>query len=677
MSLTPSLKLTGGPRTQIFESDGIFDQVTKFDGLWNGWVRVRANAGAAGGDGVTITQFGHSAQNLVSQLSHQLRSGRYSPGPVRRIYVPKFKGGKRPIDIPCVRDRVIQAAAASALVPILEPEFEDSSFAYRPGRSVADAVRRVMALRREGYQHVIDADIQSYFENVPHARLISQLERYVHDASLIDLVGLWLEHHSHLERGLPQGSPISPILANLYLDSIDEAIAMRGVRLVRYADDFLVLCKSEALAGNTLERLAHLLDEQGLALNAEKTRVVDFDKGFTFLGHAFVRGMVWQEAARLDTTPNEADAHIADVTQIDELDALHNSSDRHADKAPRGRWAPRQRILYILEPGRVLSVDGESFIVRGGESKAALIKIPHQRLDRIELGPDTELEAAALDLAASSETSVFRIDGYGQAIGRWVGRSGGNAERHLAQCALTLDAPRRLAQARLIVSGRIRNQRVQLKRMARTRPEGDLSKTTAKLAQLIRQVERKPDLSIEQIMGFEGAAAALYWPSVSALLGQPEIFGGQRARRVGHDPLNCVMDILAGLLTRDVTVAVERAGLHPGIGVLHATTAGSEALVFDLIEAFRAPILEACAFAMIGRKALTSTDFSNSAQGWRLTRVGWAVVIRQYEAWVQRPILSPHSNQRVLWRGLFEEEALAFAQACEAKSVFTPYRMDW
>jgi CRISP-associated protein Cas1 len=434
------------------------------------------------------------------------------------------------------------------------------------------------------------------------------------------------------------------------------------------------------MAIGALEKMGTLLARHGLSLHPEKTRIVDFDKGFRFLGHVFVRGMAWQEAARLDATPDDGALRAAaDALEVWQAvaDAPAPIPDPIHDKPQRGRWAPRQRVMYVLEPGRRLSVQGESFVVLEADGGAPIVRIPHQRLDRIELSQVALVDADALDLAAASDVTILRIDGYGQAIGRWSARAGGNAERHLAQCALTLDHDRRIAQARLIVGTRIRNQRVQLKRMSRSRPEGDLSKTTAKLAALIRQVERKPDLEIAEIMGFEGAASALYWPAISHLLARPELFAGRRRRRAGHDPLNCLMDVLAGILTRDITVAIERAGLHPGIGVLHTTTAGSDALVFDLIEAFRAPILEACAFAMIGRGAITPEHFAKTSQSWKLTREGWAVAIRQYEAWVQRPILSPHSGQKVLWRGLFEEEALAFAQAIETKEAFTPYRMDW
>jgi CRISP-associated protein Cas1 len=668
-----------------FVLGGLYDAFSRHDALWAAWEKVRANAGAAGGDGISIAQFQASAEGRISQLSHRLREGRYAPGPVRRVHVPKPKGGFRPLDIPCIADRIAQAAVAAALMPVLEPEFEDSSFAYRPGRSVAQAVRRVMAHRREGFRHVVDGDIVRYFEQIPHGRLIARLEQHVSDAALLDLIGIWLEHHSHTERGVPQGSPLSPILANLYLDSIDEAIEARGVRLVRYADDFLLLCKSEALAGDAMAAMAHLLAEHGLELHPDKSRLIDFDRGFRFLGHVFVKGMVWQEIDGPDGAPSEdvvAAAEAATLAFDQKASLLPPPPDPAEDAPPRGRYAARQRVVYVLEPGRHVSAAGESFIISdrcdaGGEGGEVLISLPYRRVDRIEIARTVSLDAAALDLAAASGTVLVRTGGFGETLGQWHGADGARAARQLAQAAIVLDPAKRLAQARLIVGARIRNQRVQIKRMSRTRPDGATAVATQRMDRLVRSAERKLNIGIPELMGFEGEAAQLYWPVIAELMALPEMFSGRRRRREGHDPINAALDLISGFLLRDLTVAIERSGLNPGFGLVHETADGADALAYDLMEAFRAPIVEACVFAAAGRKAFTLEHVEAWGRGWRLTRDGYRMLVRQYEAWVQRPILSPHSGEKVLWRGLFEEEAIAFAHACERGETYQPYLMDY
>jgi CRISPR-associated protein Cas1 len=681
-----------------FAPGGLFDAATRFDALWDAWEKVRANAGAAGGDGVTIAAFAATAHGRLSQLSHRLREGRYAPGAVRRVYVPKPKGGVRPLDIPSVADRVAQAAVAAQLTPVLEPHFHDASFAYRPGRSVAMAVRRVASLRRDGYRHVVDGDIRRYFEMIPHPRLISRLEQHVDDGALIDLIGLWLEQHSHEERGVPQGSPLSPLLANLYLDAVDDAIQSAGVRLVRYADDFLVLCRSEALAGDAMARIGALLAAQGLELNLEKSRLVDFDQGFRFLGHLFVRGMVWRELAGEDDTPAEDAIAAAEAMTRQEAELARDADaqsrpapvDPSAEAPPRGRYALRQRVLYLLQPGRRLTAEHDSFVVRDTGAKemasgqiaaddmgAVVVRAPHRRIDRIEVYTGADIDAAALDLAAASDTMVVRVNGFGVAQGRWLPPGPARATRALAQAAMVLDPARRLAQARLIVGARIRNQRVQLKRMSRTRPEAELAVVTNRLKRLLRAAELKPGLDIAALMGFEGEAAALYWPAAASLVGAPALFSGRRESQTRSDPMNAALDLLSGLLARDINVSVDRAGLHPGFGILHATQDLGDALVYDLMEAFRAPIVEACLFAAIGRGAFTAEHATRFGDGWRLSREGMRVLIRQYEAWVQRPILSPHSGEKGLWRALFEDEAMALARAVETSSTFQPYLMDY
>lgn len=219
----------------------LYDTATRLDSLERAWQRVRANAGAAGGDGLTVAQFDQAAAARLLSLHKALRDGSYAPGPVRRVSIPKRGGGERVLTIPCVADRVIHTAVVAALVPVLEPGFEDVSFAYRPGRSVAQAVARVQALRDSGHTWVVDADIERYFDRVPHGPLLGVLETVVDDPALLDLIALWLEHAGDQGAGLPQGSPLSPLLSNLYLDSLDEdslaAAFGRGVRLVRYADD--------------------------------------------------------------------------------------------------------------------------------------------------------------------------------------------------------------------------------------------------------------------------------------------------------------------------------------------------------------------------------------------------------------------------------------------------------
>ncbi|WP_137177014.1 CRISPR-associated endonuclease Cas1 [Roseomonas sp. AR75] len=668
-----------GPR---FPPDSLFDRATRHATLWLAWEKVRANNGAAGGDGMTVARYAPAAHGRLSRLSHDLRNGRYRPGPARRVFIPKPDGGVRPLDIPPVQDRIAQAAVAIVLTPLLDAEFEDSSFAYRPGRSVLQAVARVAKHRRAGFRWVVDGDITRYFERVPHEGLLSRLERSVSDAPLVDLIATWLEHHSHEGRGLPQGSPLSPLLANLYLDEVDEAIEGRGLRLVRFADDFLILCKDEALAAGAKARMAALLAEYGLELNAEKSRITSFDQGVRFLGHLFVKGMVVKEIPLDDMPPEDAlaaaEQWTAAVTEAPDASVPDDPGAEAA--APPGRWAARQRVMYVLQPGRRLATAGESFVVREAETELARVA-PH-RVDRIELGRGVALDVEALDLAAATDTVVLRTDGWGRALGRWTPAGSGRAKRQLAQAALVLDPARRIALARRIVSGRILSQRTLLKRLSRGKPPPAFKAAATEAAPRLRRLARAAALdpklgTTAALMGQEGAAAAIYWPLLALSLDKPEFFRGQRRRRQGEDPVNAVLDVLSGLLARDLEVALERHGLHTGFAVLHAAEDGVEALVHDLMEEFRAPVVEACALALFGRRALEAKHFDAWGDSWRLTGDGYSACIRGYEAWVARPVRGQRSGESMLWRGVMEEQALAYAAQCEDDTPYEPYRMDY
>ena len=184
----------------------------------------------------------------ISQRCRALRDGSYRPGPLRVAFVEKPVGGRRKLTIPCVRDRLVQSSVAQILTPLLDAEMEEASFAYRPGRSVADAVKRVEMLRRQGFVWATDADIDDFFDTIPIDALHSRFSQSVTPGPLTDLLAIWLEQAADRGRGIARGSPLSPLLANLYLDVLDETFSRGGLRIVRYADDFLVLAKDRPAA---------------------------------------------------------------------------------------------------------------------------------------------------------------------------------------------------------------------------------------------------------------------------------------------------------------------------------------------------------------------------------------------------------------------------------------------
>lgn len=260
--------------------------------------RVQQNNGQPGVDGVTVDQYGVRLEQKLVHLQAAVLGGRYQPDPLARVWLPRPGKTPRPLGIPSVRDRVLQTALAQTITPLLEAEFEDCSYAYRQGRSVRMAVERIGLLQRQGYRWVVEADIEHFFDCIPHARLLTELRAVVPDDDLVALVGQCLrapvqdgDRCLAAMIGVPQGSPISPLLANLYLDHLDDTLLDDNLALVRYADDFIILTKSQQRAQAAVELTAAVLHDLELKLNPLKTRVVNFDTGFEFLGWNFVRSL--------------------------------------------------------------------------------------------------------------------------------------------------------------------------------------------------------------------------------------------------------------------------------------------------------------------------------------------------------------------------------------------------
>ena len=275
------------------EQDGIslIEQVIADDNLWRAYKKVRKNKGAPGVDGITVYQLKGHMEKYYQPLKQKLKDGSYQPQPVKRVAIPKANGSKRYLGIPCVLDRVVQQAILQIIEPIIDPHFSDNSYGFRKGRSAHQAIKKAEEYYQAGFKVVVDCDLKSYFDTIHHQRIRGYLEYFILDKIVLRLIWKFLSSgildkdiYIETKKGAPQGGPLSPILANVYLNMLDRELEKRGHRFVRYADDFVIYVKSRRAGERVMEGItAYLEQDLQLTINEEKSQICGATKA-TFLG---------------------------------------------------------------------------------------------------------------------------------------------------------------------------------------------------------------------------------------------------------------------------------------------------------------------------------------------------------------------------------------------------------
>lgn len=646
----------------------LWEVTTAFEALQAAWLRVEKNEGSQGGDGVTRSEFRADQFARLNQLRAELLSGTYRTRPFRKVSVPKKKPGYRILTIPTIRDRIVHGSIATALTPVLVPEFEESSFAYRPGRGVAQAVARIETWRDSGYGVVIEADIVRFFDNIQHDLLREKLSGILAGRPgaepLQRLLAQILQDQAQALGtpgiGLVQGSPLSPLLANLYLDALDEEMDHKGVKLVRFADDFVILCRTEQKAQKAMAHCAKVLADHGLRLHEDGTRIVSFDKGFDFIGNLFVRTLAVKTKTDDQTAPRQkvVKSEVTDDGVI-KLDAESSFDQGH-------------RVLYVIDPRHRLTARNKSISVLR-EDETEVIAIPRNRVGRIEIGEDVGFDKRLIDIAVEADVEMALIDRYGQTRGTVFGRGRRSAGLQLAQAQAVLNPAFRLEIARRIVDSRIKNQRTQLSRLNRTKKLESVRKALVVMKRKLRQLDAVAN--VDGLLGIEGAATADFYAAYGDLVST----GKFKRSRPGRDPVNATLNYLTGILERDVRAAAQSTGLNLGFAFLHGTQNRHDGLVFDLMEPFRAPLVEGLTAFLFNSRRLRQELFDEEGSGAiHISSTGRSAIIEGYETAVAKRVNAPDRTQKFTWRKMMLHQSRSLVRAIETDGpvAFAPYEME-
>jgi len=702
----------------------LLDRALLDDSLLAGWERVRDNAGGPGVDGVTIAQFGQGILTRLPALRKQVLGANYAAQPLRRVELARPGKSPRVLAVPCVADRVVQSAFALTLSPLLDPGFEDFSFGYRPGRNVPRAVQRLCDARDAGLVWIAEADIQTCFDSIPWAALMQRLSDTLPDASLLPLIRHWLGlplqwgdgRKKARSMGVPQGSPLSPLLSNVFLDGLDKALADGPWRAVRYADDFVLAAASREDAQKGLQRAADWLKSAGLRLNLDKTRVVHVEQGFTFLGVRFLGKQIsavepgaepWVLPRPAKNKPSHQPQHtrhkagktrkepvgarsphrpaspptpaIAKQQQPEPKAAVRPAvqtapqaaaQQTRAVAPPEQAAAPRLRTLYLTEPGAYLHIDGERLLV--GKGQEELASIPAEKVDQVVADTEGAVSFGALRLLLRHDATLLLTPGAsGEPAGLLVPMNGRQVQLRAAQFARLTDGAFRIAVAQRIVQAKIANSRTLLRRYRRFRPEGDRDEDAA----LLRLYAQCPQAAtLEAVRGFEGRAARIHFDAFSTLLGEQWRFDA-RNRQPPKDPVNALLSYGYTVLFHTVHTFILRRGLDPFVGALHAPRDGHAALASDLMEPYRSLIVDATVLRFLTQGGVRPEDFAQEEPG-RLP-VG---IKRRYIQALEQKLTSPvgrdgSEGDAPDWRRVIERDVNAWAAAVQGQpQAYNPWQ---
>lgn len=601
----------------------------------------------------------------------------------------------------------------------MEKEFEPSSFAYRPGRSHLMAVREVGKWRDRGYDWVLDADIVKYFDNIEHSRLLDEVQERLDAPWVLELVRAWVEVGVLTRagivlptRGVPQGAVISPLLANIYLDDFDARLGALGHKLVRYADDFVVLSRTQQRLIQGRAAVARLLDEAGLRLHPDKTRLTQFDKGFRFLGHGFAGDLVVPLKRRRKTKDGGRRRRVAD----DEVRLVHAEAGTGSSELQQAlllalkekrqpippplyvvmgykvRREPKQgkRIeiganeqiwrqgmssLYVMQQGTYLCKQQGRFVVK--PPKGEDLEIPIREVERILLFGAVQVSTAVMSTCTQRHIPLMLLSQMGEYKGHlWSARSP-DLTIETAQFERREDLAFKQQMAKAMVSGKLINSKQLLLRLRRKDSHPAVLGAILRLSDTVDTLDRlSASLTLEQIRGYEGFGAAQYFAALNHLIRNPGFSLPQRAFHPPPDPMNSLLSFGYTLLLNNVFSLLITEGLNPYLGNLHGAERTKAYLAFDMMEEFRSPVVDTLVMKLVNQKEIRPTDFTwpTDKGGVYLTGAARRVFLKRFEERMSIKASHPDVKGKVSYRRIIHLQVKRYVRSLIGNQPYESFR---
>lgn len=590
------------------------------------WQAVRESDEADGHLSRTAQQFDYGAISRLERMRHELLNGTWRPDPPHAHRIPAGDGW-RTLTVSSVPDRIIERALSQVLAPLIDPLLSPFSFAYRKGLGHRDAVNAVRECLLSGWTHIVRTDVEAAFDTVPRRRALNRLAAEVADADVLEIVRLLLRRlPGGLDaKGLPQGSALSPMLLNLYLDEVDRAVLKEGFLPIRYADDIAVPVTGELQGLQLLDTLGDLLADLGLRLNDSKTAIQAVDEGIDFLGQ-----------------------RIRPLGGPESLDQAGH---------------PRRISVYATGPGGVLRLKGDR--LRFDRDGQTVVSVALNRVRQIVVTGRVGMTTPLLHRASAAGVDVVLLDDGGGYVGRMTRRRGGDVRVRQAQYRAADDEETRLRLAASFVSLKLANMRVAILRdLRRAGQQIDEHSRAMKSADTLERsaLHARQAVSVPTLMGVEGAATRAYFDWMEAQLPQEWGFTG-RNRRPPRDPVNAMLSYGYTLLCAEVVSACEVAGLDPDLGFLHSPRWGRPSLALDVMEQWRPVLVDTAVLALVRAGHVTPGDFTYQGEACRMSEKAKRSLLAGYERRILTRGSDPHGGGRRAYRELLAVYARTLADS--------------